>query len=66
MAAVFSTLRDFILALTFGWLGLSFEAPEERSSARSAERPAAAATTCSTGAGACASTTPGYRADCLD
>jgi hypothetical protein len=67
MAAIFSTLRDFILALTFGWLGLSFEAPDERALARQADRPApATATTCPTGASACASSAPSYRADCQD
>lgn len=63
MAAVFSTLRDFILALTFGWLGLSFDAPDERATARQAERPAPVAA-CPSGSGACVSTGPGYRADC--
>lgn len=65
MAAVFSTLRDFILALTFGWLGVSVQAPDDRASLRQAERPAPAAA-CPSGAGACAASGPGYRSDCQD
>lgn len=65
MADVLSMLRDFILALTFGWLGLSFDVPDDRVETMRAERHAVSAACPSTVAGP-----PGhgvsYRSDCQE